>query len=75
MIQQRRTSPVLSQFLTYGTVQVRVLGQVSHQRHRVSLQVDLVGFQKGADNLHAVQFLHDGLAHDAGDLSVEQLTP
>lgn len=54
--------------LTYGIVQVWVLGQVCHQSHCVLLHGNFIRFQKGTDNLQAIQFLHNGLAHYTGDL-------
>lgn len=42
LIKQHMTSLVLQLLLTYGIVQVWVLGQVSHQSHCAPLQVDFV---------------------------------
>lgn len=60
--------------LTYNTVEISVLSQVSDESHHVPLHVDFVGPQKGTDDGQAIQSLHNGLAHYAGDLGKRKIT-
>lgn len=58
--------------LTDGIVKVRVPVQVSDQGHGGPLHVDSVGLQQRAEHVHAVQLLHDDLAHGVGHLCTQK---